>query len=107
MVSRFVKTRLPFERRADAVAGGDDLCRVAGPAIGELDLEIDAGDAFYRIDHLQHRKATAVTTIERRRSTAGAQIGERIAMRGNEIGDVNVIPDAGAVRRRIIGAEDT
>jgi len=27
-------------------------------------------------------------------------------MRGNEIGDVNVIPDAGAVRRRIIGAED-
>jgi hypothetical protein len=27
-------------------------------------------------------------------------------MCGNEIGDVNVIPDAGAVRRWIVGAED-
>jgi len=42
---QIVKTRLPFERRADAVAGGDDLCRIARPAAGELDLEIDAGDA--------------------------------------------------------------
>jgi len=26
-------------------------------------------------------------------------------MRGNEIGDVNVIPDAGAVRRWVVGAK--
>jgi hypothetical protein len=41
------------------------------------------------------------------RGAAGAQIGKRIAMRGNEIGHVFVIPDTGAVRRRIVGAEDT
>jgi hypothetical protein len=103
---QIVKTRLPFERRPDAIAGGDDVCRIARPAAGELDLEIDAGDALYRIDHLEHRKATAVTTIERRRGAAGAQMGERIAMRGNEIGNVDVIPDAGAVRRRVVGAEN-
>jgi hypothetical protein len=31
---------------------------------------------------------------------------ERIGMRGDEIGDMNIIPDAGAIRRRVVGAED-
>ena len=31
---------------------------------------------------------------------------ERLAVRAREIADVNVVADAGAVRRRIVGAED-
>ena len=95
---QIVQMRLPSEPGTDAVASRDDVCRIARTAAGELDLEIDAGDPFHRLDHFQHRKATPVTAIERRRAAARAQIGERIAMRGNEIGNVNVIADAGAVR---------
>ena len=40
-----VEMRLPLERGAGAIRGGDDLCRIAEPAWSELDLEIDAGDA--------------------------------------------------------------
>ena len=76
-----VELRLPSERGRDAVACRDDLRRIARPAAGELDLEIDAGDALDRIDHLEHRKAVAVAAIERRRGAAAAQIGERVGMR--------------------------
>ena len=97
---QIVKTRLPVERSADTIAGSDDLWRIALSPAGELDLEIDAGDTLHALDHFQHGKTVTVTAIERRRGAAGAQIGERIAMHGNEIRHVNVIPDAGAVRRR-------
>jgi hypothetical protein len=101
-----VEMRPPFERRAGTVGGRDDLCRVARPPVGELDLEVDAGDAFHGLDHFEHGKATAVTAIERRGGAAAAQIRERIGMRAHEIGHVNIVSDAGAVRCRIVGAED-
>src|SRR6516164_847247 len=104
---QIVKARLPSECGTDSVAGGHDLCRVARPPRCKLDLQVDARDTLDGVNHVQHRKATAVTAIERRGSAAVAQIGERITMRGNEIGHMNVIPDAGAVRRRVVGAKDT
>ena len=103
---QIVKMRFPIESGADAIAGGDELGGVARAAPGELDLEIDAGDALHALDHFQYGKTAAVAAIERGGGAAGAQMGERVAVRGNKIGDVNVISDAGAVRRRIVGAEN-
>jgi len=104
--SQIVKTRLPFEGRTDKVAGGDEARRVARPAGRELDLEIDAGHAFHGLDHFQHGEATTITTIERRGGTASAQVKERISVCGDEIGNVNVISDAGTIPCRIVGSED-
>src|SRR5689334_11305051 len=87
------------------VARGDEADWVARPTGRKLDLEIDAGHAFHGFDHFQHGEATTITTIERRGSTASAQVKERISVCGDEIGNVNVIPDAGTVRCRIVGSE--
>jgi hypothetical protein len=103
--SQIVKTRLPFEDRMGTVAGGDKAHWVARPTGRKLDLEIDAGHAFHGFDHFQHGEATTITTIKRRGGAASAQVKERIRVCGNEIGNVNVIPDAGTVRCWIVGSE--
>src|SRR5512132_3299769 len=51
-----VELRLPSQRGTDAVARGDDLCGIAGPAARELDLEVGAGDPFHGLDDVQHGK---------------------------------------------------
>jgi hypothetical protein len=58
---QIVKARLPSERGTDSVTGGHDLCRVARPPRGELDLEVDARNTLDGVDYVQHRKAAAVT----------------------------------------------
>src|SRR5262245_57082007 len=98
--------RLPFEQRTSTIGSRHDLCRVSRPPAGERDLEVDARDKLYRLDHLAHGETAAVTAIERDRLAAAAQIRERIAMRAHEIGHMNIISDAGAVRCRVVDAED-
>src|SRR5262245_4343439 len=98
--------RLPIERGPGTVGGRDDAGRIARPPARELDLEVDAGNALHVFDHVEHGKATAIPAIKRRRGAATTQIGERIGMRGNEIGYVDIITDAGAVWRGIVGSED-
>jgi hypothetical protein len=97
---QIVKTRLLFERRADAVAGGDELRRIAGPQARPR-----AGYALHGLDHVQHGKTTLITTIEGRGGVATAQISERIGVGDDEIGNVNIITDAGTVRFRVVGSE--
>src|SRR5215471_15261525 len=96
-----VEMRLPFEQRTGSVGSRHDLCRVPGPPADERDLEVDARDSLYRLD-----ETAAVTAIERGGDATAAQIRQRIAMRAHEIGHVNVVSDAGAVRCRVVGAED-
>src|SRR6266511_5787313 len=103
---RVVEMRLPFEQRADAVRSRHDLCGIPDPAADELDFEVDAANPLYRLDHFEHGETMAVTAIERGRLAAAAQIRQRIAMCAHEIGHVNVVSDAGAVRCRVVGAED-
>jgi Glycosyl transferase family 2 len=69
---QIVKARLPPERRTDSVAGGYDLCWVARPPECELDLEVDSGDTFDGVNHVQHREAAAITAIEPRGSAGSA-----------------------------------
>src|SRR4029079_18954698 len=62
-----VELRLPSERGTRALACRDDLRGIARPAAGELDHEIDAGDPFHGLDHVEHGETAAVATIERGR----------------------------------------
>src|SRR5262249_13777597 len=94
-------------QRTGTVGSRHDLCRVPGPSAGKCDLEVDARDSLYRLDHFEHGETTPVTAIERGGDATAAQIRQRIAMRAHEIGHVNVVSDAGAVRCRVVGAEDT
>src|SRR6516225_8746788 len=101
-----VEMRLPFEQRTDTVGSRHDLCGVASTSARERDLEVDARDPLYRLDHLEHGKTPAVTAIERGGDAAAAQIRQRIGMRAHEIGHMNIVSNAGAVRCRVVGAED-
>jgi len=92
---------VPFEQRTGTVGSRHDLCRVPGSPAGERDLEVDARDSLYRLDHLEHGETAAVTAIERGGDATAAQIRQRIAMRAHEIGHVNLVSDAGAVRCRV------
>ncbi len=65
-----------------------------------------ARGALDRVDHFEHRIAVAIAAIERRAGAAVAQVIQRGAMGAGQIGDVDVVADAGAVGRRIVGAED-
>ena len=103
---KIVEARLPAERRPGLPAIGDDPRRIAEPPRRDFDFEVDTGGALDRFDHFEHREAVAVAAIERQRLAAGTQVTQRIGMRAHEIGDVNVVADAGAVRRRIVGAEN-
>jgi hypothetical protein len=47
----------------------------------------------------------AVAAVERDRRPAAAQIGKRVGMGADEIADVDVVANAGAIRGRIVGAE--
>src|SRR5262245_21209682 len=60
-----VEMRLPFEQRTGTIRSRHDLCRVPGSPAGERDLEVDARDPLYRLDHLEHGETAAVTAIER------------------------------------------
>ena len=103
---KVVETRLPAERRPDPLAYRDDLGGIACPPRRLLDLEIDFRDVLDRLDDFQRRETAAVAAIERQRWSAGSQMAQCIRVRTNEIADINVVADAGAVRRRIIGAEN-
>src|SRR5262245_7226409 len=61
-----VEMRLPLEQRTSTIGSRHNLCRVSRPPAGERDLEVDARDALYSLDHLQHGETAAVTAIERR-----------------------------------------
>src|SRR6185436_7572025 len=92
-----VELRFPAQRLSDAVGGSDRHRPVAGAAAGELNREVMTGGAADRVEHLAHRIAAAVAAIERRAGAALAKIFERREMRTGEIGDMDVIADAGAV----------
>ena len=56
---------LPVERGANAIAGGDEMGGISRAAGGELDLEIDDGDALHGLDHLEYGKATVIAAKRR------------------------------------------
>ena len=64
------------------------------------------GDLLHAREHFAHAVAVAVTAVRDERFAAGAQVVERVQVRGGEIFDVDVVAHTGAVGRREVGAED-
>ena len=75
-----VVARPPTQLLADAVGLGDDLCRIAGPARRNADLEIHARNLPYDVDDLQHRVAAAVAAVQGQAAAAAAEVVERHEM---------------------------
>src|SRR6266550_1961851 len=92
-----VELRRPAKLSAQARAVGDDRCRIAGAAGGEPYSKIAPAHVLDRLDHLEDRGAVPVAAIERFAAAAAAQVRQRRRMRADEVGDVNVVADAGAV----------
>ena len=95
----------PIERRTNAGNVGHQDGRIARSPSRHLDREIRPAHLLDRIDHLQHRGPAPVAAIEGRAGAAAPQIVERRRMRLRQIADMDVVADAGAVWRRIVGAE--
>src|ERR1035441_4416484 len=98
---KIVEAWLPAKRRSRLPRVGNDPRRIALAPRHDLDLEINARDALDGLDNVEHRKAVVIAAIERQRWQAGPQVTQRVGVRAGKIADVNVVANAGAVRRRV------
>ncbi len=57
-------------------------------------------------DNFPHRRAVASSKIERHAFPAPVEILQRTKVRGSQIGNVDIIANCGAVRRRIVRAKN-
>src|SRR5687768_4528459 len=88
------EARVPPKVFADALARRDQDRRIAGAAGPQLDRNFAAGNAGHRLDHFTHRVAAAISQV-----VAAAPLVERrqhADMGVRQIGNMDVIPDAGA-----------
>ncbi len=58
-----------------------------------------------RADDVEHRRAHAGAYVDLDRRAAGAEVLQRLQVRIGEVVDVDVVADAGAVGRVVVGAE--
>src|SRR5580692_11436 len=95
--------RVPAQLTPGLVARGDRGGRVAGAARRQLDRDGVAGNLAGRLDDLPDAVAVAVAQVV---DLVPARLdrleGEEV--RGGQVGDVNVVADAGAVRGRVVVA---
>ena len=54
----------PPKLHLSAIASCDDLSWIAWTTRGDLDLEVNTGNALDHLNHFTHREATAITTID-------------------------------------------
>src|SRR5438067_2859744 len=86
--------------------GADTLRRVPGPAGADTRWNVATGDLASDLDQIEHRPAAASANVYRRALAALQESVKREHVRVSEIADVDIIADAGAVRGRIVVAED-
>ena len=79
--------------------------RIARPAGGERPRHAAAGDALDRVNHLSHRMRLTRPQVVRARLPCLDQDVERPHVGIGQIGHVDIVAQAGSVRRRIIVAE--
>ena len=77
----------------------------AGASLADLQRDLATGDLLARLDHLHHRVAVAGPDVEDLAGGGGRRL-DREPVRRGEIGGVHVVANAGAVGRRVVGAED-
>jgi hypothetical protein len=98
--------RLPTQDVTDAVGAGDKGGGITGPARGIGDRQGIADHLFDRTQDLADGEATAVSAVHQQVAAVGNQMTERQDMGVGQIGNVDIVADAGTVRGRIIGAVD-
>src|SRR5204863_7624402 len=79
--------------------------RVARTPRRERPRHLPAGDALDRVDHFEHRMRAAGSEVVRPRLARLGDGPERPDVRVREIGDMNVVAQTRAIRRRIVIAE--
>src|SRR5687768_2028665 len=98
------EARVPSQLLPNALARCDQNRRITGTAGTDLDCNIASGNARRRFDHLSNRVATAISQV-----IAAAfmlKLREHPDMSVRQIGNMDVIPDAGAVVGRVILSKD-
>src|SRR3712207_3061521 len=69
--------------------------------------DIEIGDPVHGVEHFEDGEAAAISAVENMvRSRIGDQLFEGMDMRIGEVADMNIVADAGAVGRFIVGSED-
>src|SRR5256884_635284 len=101
-----VEARLPAKLPADALGAGYERRRVSGAARLLAHLEGLARHPLDAGENLPHAVTVSVADVKRGRAAPRAQVLEGVEVRGRQILDVNVVADARAIGRRIVGAED-
>src|SRR6266513_166994 len=101
-----VEARLPAKLPADALGAGYERRRISGAARLLAHLEWLARHPLDAGENLPHAVTVSVTDVQRGRAAPRAQVLEGVEVRGRQILDVNVVADARAIGRRIVGAED-
>ena len=86
----------------------DELRRIARAARFDHPFHWQVGQPVDGIEHLQHRQPFAVAAVHHQIvGWVRYQPMERRDVRCREVGDVDIVADAGAVRRRIVIAVNT
>src|SRR6266566_7635517 len=95
----------PAENALELFLAGDENGGITGPARTQFAGDLAAGDAFRDVDDLQNGKAAAVADVE---GFAGNAVD---LLEGTDVGignieHMDVIADAGSVRRGVIRSKD-
>src|SRR3989338_4114947 len=100
------KARLPSKRLRRLTGIGDKTRGIPGPPRTHAHLYFFPSDTLDSAQDLLHGIAVAVSQIEDPAFQAAKKRLERQKMRRGQVLDVNVIANAGAVRRVVVVAED-
>lgn len=94
----------PAESALEFFLAGDENSRIAGTARTQFARDFAAGDALGGIDDFQDGEAAAVAHIEGFAGNFGNFL-ESANMGIGDIEDVNIVANAGSVRRGVVGPE--
>ena len=97
---------LPAQHLHRLLRGGDELGGIAGPAGRDLRGDGVAGDAPGHVDDLLHREAHAVAQVEDIVLATLEQIVQGQDVGLGQVGNMDVVPDAGAVGGGVVVPED-
>ena len=101
-----IVTRLPAQGFLCRIAVRDQGWRVAGATLRLSNSYWATVHLFHSLNHCAHAVTVAVAAVQDKAVATGFQVAQRQDMRGGQVADVDVVPDAGAVGGWIVGAED-
>jgi sporulation protein YlmC with PRC-barrel domain len=94
-----------IQHLAGAASVADQDRRIAGPARSGIDADRPAGDGLREVDNLPDRIALRIRQIAGATRVTVEKIFESAHVRVGNVHDVDVVADAGAVRRIVVGPE--